>query len=220
MTTPHIIAFEALAQGCSICVGTATGEVWSQHNIDGFSAKHQLVRVINDYVAEYGKPQALACAVGPGSFTGLRVACIAARSLAWAWHIPVHSVNSMLALTAAHGDGRYVCLMPLKKDTTFIAAYEITGTCVTELFPVTPYLDSNTPDLPDLGNYQLIGPALNTKAHLIDDWSLQQNVLSDAAVNAVDVLQASALSPLENWEAVLPAYHQASAPELQRAQQS
>ena len=220
MTARHIIAFEALAQGCSICVGTADGDVWDKKNIDGFSAKHQLVSVINDYVEEHGTPKALACAVGPGSFTGLRVACIAARSLAWAWQLPVYNVNSMVALTAEHGDGRYVCLMPLKKDTTFIAAYEINADHVSELLPVTPYLDANIPALPDLGDYQLVGPALHSKAHLIHDWSLQQNILSDAAVNAVTVLRACKLSTLVDWEAVLPAYHQASAPELQRAQQS
>ena len=163
MTAQHIIAFEALAQGCSICVGTADGDIWDQHSIDGFSAKHQLVNVINDYVTQHGKPKALACAVGPGSFTGLRVACIAARSLAWAWQLPVYNVNSMVALAAPHGDGRYVCLMPLKKDTTFIAAYEILDDTVTELFPVTPFLDSNKPTLPMIGDYQLIGPALNSK---------------------------------------------------------
>lgn len=41
---------------------------------------------------------------GPAPFTGLRVGLITARTLGFAWSVPVHGVCSLDALGAEHGD--------------------------------------------------------------------------------------------------------------------
>ncbi|MCM3786655.1 tRNA (adenosine(37)-N6)-threonylcarbamoyltransferase complex dimerization subunit type 1 TsaB [Neobacillus mesonae] len=40
----------------------------------------------------------IAVGIGPGSYTGIRIAVTAAKTLAWAWDVPVASVSSLEAL--------------------------------------------------------------------------------------------------------------------------
>lgn len=44
--------------------------------------------------------RSIAVAVGPGSFTGLRIAVTTAKTLAYAWQLPVVSVGSLAAIAA------------------------------------------------------------------------------------------------------------------------
>ncbi|MCY0878614.1 MAG: tRNA (adenosine(37)-N6)-threonylcarbamoyltransferase complex dimerization subunit type 1 TsaB [Firmicutes bacterium] len=50
---------------------------------------------IGEQVRYFGKPDGLVVGVGPGSFTGVRVAIATAKALAWAWNIPVKGVSSL-----------------------------------------------------------------------------------------------------------------------------
>ena len=50
---------------------------------------------VQDLVSRPGAPAGIAVAVGPGSFTGIRIAVTAAKSLAYAWKIPVLAIDSL-----------------------------------------------------------------------------------------------------------------------------
>lgn len=47
---------------------------------------------------EPGQLSGVAVGIGPGSYTGIRIAVTAAKTLAWAWDIPVAGVSSLQAL--------------------------------------------------------------------------------------------------------------------------
>lgn len=47
---------------------------------------------------EPGQLSGIAVGIGPGSYTGIRIAVTAAKTLAWAWDIPVAGVSSLQAI--------------------------------------------------------------------------------------------------------------------------
>ncbi len=61
------------------------------------TAGSHLVAWIHMVVQEFGRPEGIAVGIGPGSFTGVRIALSAAKALAFAWKVPLVGVSSLQA---------------------------------------------------------------------------------------------------------------------------
>ena len=72
----------------------------------------------------------IAVAIGPGSYTGIRVGVAAAKSLGYALKIPVIGVSSLAVMAkATHVDtGIIVPMIDARRGTVFAAAYNAKGT--------------------------------------------------------------------------------------------
>jgi tRNA threonylcarbamoyladenosine biosynthesis protein TsaB len=70
---------------------------------------------------------AVAFGAGPGSFTGLRIACGVAQGLAFAAGLPVLSVVTLEAMAEAAGGTRVFSALDARMDEIYAAAYERTG---------------------------------------------------------------------------------------------
>lgn len=64
---------------------------------------------------------------GPGSFTGIRIACGIVQGLAFAARRPVVPVPSLLALAEQSNEGRVIAALDARMDETYLAAYARTG---------------------------------------------------------------------------------------------
>ena len=64
---------------------------------------------------------------GPGSFTGIRIACGIAQGMAFGAAKPVVPVPSLLALAEQANEGRVIVAFDARMDETYLAAYARNG---------------------------------------------------------------------------------------------
>lgn len=93
------------------------------------------VRRVLDDAGEYGRADGqppvdgIAVALGPGSFTGLRIGVVTAKTLGYTWRVPVAGVSTLEALAyQASGGGDVVCaIMDARHGNVYSAVYDTTG---------------------------------------------------------------------------------------------
>ncbi|MBI2223488.1 MAG: tRNA (adenosine(37)-N6)-threonylcarbamoyltransferase complex dimerization subunit type 1 TsaB [Betaproteobacteria bacterium] len=69
----------------------------------------------------------IAFGAGPGSFTGVRIACGVAQGMAFGIGVPVAGISTLLALAAASRAERAVCCLDARMGEIYHAAYEQRG---------------------------------------------------------------------------------------------
>ena len=94
----------------------------------GRSHSETLLPLVRDLMAENGlvftQLDAIAFGVGPGAFTGLRVACGVTQGLALAADLPVVPICGLEAMAAAVGERRVLSLLDARMGEVYAAAYQ------------------------------------------------------------------------------------------------
>jgi tRNA threonylcarbamoyladenosine biosynthesis protein TsaB len=94
---------------------------------------------------------AIAFGAGPGSFTGLRIACGVAQGLAFAADLPVVPVGTLEALAEASGAPRVVSALDARMDEIYLAAFERDGMSWRCAVPPTLCTVSDAPSVEGAG---------------------------------------------------------------------
>lgn len=81
-------------------------------------------RLLNDAGIRLGDIDGIAFGAGPGSFTGLRIACAVAQGLAFGAGKSVVPVSTLLALAEASGADRVVAAIDARMKEVYLGAYE------------------------------------------------------------------------------------------------
>jgi len=89
----------------------------------------------------------IAFGAGPGSFTGLRIACGVAQGLAFGADTPVLGISTLLALAEASGAERVVCCLDARMNQVYHAAYEKRGNAWHVIHEPGLYAPENAPPL-------------------------------------------------------------------------
>ena len=79
--------------------------------------------------------EAIAFGAGPGSFTGLRIACGLAQGLAFARGLPVIGISTLEAMAEESGARRVVACLDARMREVYYSALEKTGPEWKEMFP-------------------------------------------------------------------------------------
>src|SRR5882762_9800885 len=127
---PLLLALDTATEMCSVALlhdgvidemSEPAGQTHSERilpMIDGLLARHHVTLAGCD---------AIAFGAGPGSFTGLRIACGVAQGLAFGAGLPVVPVGTLLALAEAAGAPRVVTCLDARMGEIYHAAYQRNG---------------------------------------------------------------------------------------------
>lgn len=138
----NILAIDTAATLCAACLYNAdTGEEAGRAvRVLGKGHAEHVMAVIDEALKgggmSYGALDAVAVAIGPGSFTGVRVGVAAARGLALALDVPAIGVTTLEALAAEAREafpGRTVLsVVGNRPESLAVARYDASGTCLAE----------------------------------------------------------------------------------------
>ena len=104
---PRVLALDTATQACTLAV-FSEGAVRARHELLARAHNRHILAMLAELLEGESLGDvvdAIACGVGPGSFTGLRVAVSVAQGLAWSQELPVHGFCSLAA--QAHAAGRH-----------------------------------------------------------------------------------------------------------------
>lgn len=122
-----ILAFDTSTEYCTAAL-LIDGAVQVREVHAGQTHSQLLLPMCQDLLAEAGfalnQLDGIAFGAGPGSFTGLRIACAVAQGLALGADVPVYGVSSLLALAEASAAPRVIACLDARMGEVYHAVYE------------------------------------------------------------------------------------------------
>lgn len=125
-----ILALETSTEYCSVAL-SREGEIDARETLAGQRHSELLLGMVDAMLRRHGLAlrglDGIAFGAGPGSFTGLRIACGVTQGLAFGAGLPVVGVSTLLALAESAGAPRAVCCLDARMGQIYHAAYEREG---------------------------------------------------------------------------------------------
>jgi tRNA threonylcarbamoyladenosine biosynthesis protein TsaB len=143
-----LLALDASTEFLSLAI--CTDENIYQHNQHAGQAASQIILpqiqdLLDEAKLELKDLDGIAFGAGPGSFTGVRIACGVAQGLAFGVNIPVVGVNVLMALAQASGAERVIAASDARMREVYHAAYEKNNNVWLEVHAAGVYKPSDVP---------------------------------------------------------------------------
>ncbi|HJT51439.1 MAG TPA: tRNA (adenosine(37)-N6)-threonylcarbamoyltransferase complex dimerization subunit type 1 TsaB [Nitrosospira sp.] len=149
-----ILALDTSGEYCSIAL-LQDHEILTQEVLAQQRHSELVLPMVQQVLDEAGlslvQLDGIAFGAGPGSFTGLRIACGVAQGLAFGADLPVVGVSTLEALAQETGAPRVISALDARMHEIYHAAYEKTADgwkAVTQPALCFPH---NAPPVPELG---------------------------------------------------------------------
>ena len=134
-----ILALETSARAVSAAVSEDGEILGSAYQNNGLTHSRTLMPLVEQVLGSLGLTVkdcgAVAVAVGPGSFTGIRIGVSTAKGLAVGAQLPCAAVSTLAAMArnAAVGDGLVICAMDARRSQIYNALFDVKGGRLTRL---------------------------------------------------------------------------------------
>ncbi len=135
----RILAFETSAKSAAVAIvqdGALLGEYFQN---SGQTHSRTLMQMAEDLLKNCditaADIDAVACAAGPGSFTGVRIGMAAAKGFAWGREVPLIGVSTLEAMVrgVSCADGVYCAAMDARRSQVYTATFEYRDEKLTRL---------------------------------------------------------------------------------------
>ena len=126
----RILAFETSAKAAGVALledGKLLGEYMQN---SGQTHSRTLMKMAEDLLHNCDLKaediHAVACAAGPGSFTGVRIGVAAAKGFSWGLQLPCYGVSTLeaMARNVALSDGIYCAAMDARRSQVYTAVFQ------------------------------------------------------------------------------------------------
>jgi tRNA threonylcarbamoyladenosine biosynthesis protein TsaB len=149
-----LIALDSSSEMCSAALLTPDG-LLTTDAVVGHGHSERLLPMLQGLLAEAGLGlrdlDGIAFGAGPGSFTGLRIACGVAQGLALGADLPVLGVGTLDALALEAGQGAIVAALDARMGEVYALACRVEGDCVTPVWGPLLSPPQSVPALPGEG---------------------------------------------------------------------
>lgn len=135
----RILAFETSAKAASVAVLEEDRLLGESYQNCGLTHSRTLMKMAEDLLAVCELTAlditAVACAAGPGSFTGVRIGTAAAKGFAWGRGLPCVGVSTLEAMAqqAQLFEGIVCCAMDARRAQVYNALFSCEGGVLTRL---------------------------------------------------------------------------------------
>jgi len=123
----RLLALDTSTEYCSVALWQ-DGAVLERSELVGQRHSEVLIEMVNSLLreadAKLAQLDGIAFGKGPGSFTGVRIACGSTQGLALGASLPVAGVCTLEALAEASGRPRVVAALDARMAELYLAAYE------------------------------------------------------------------------------------------------
>ena len=149
-----LAAFETSGDWCSVAI-SLDGDIAALEERAGQRQAELALPMLGRLLAEAGIAagalDAVAFGAGPGSFTGLRIACGLAQGIAFARDLPVIGVSTLEALAQECGAPRVVACLDARMREVYYACLEHDGTAWREVVGARCVAPQSAPVPPGVG---------------------------------------------------------------------
>lgn len=125
-----ILALETSTEYCSIALWQ-DGLLTEKNEFAGQKHSEILIGMLDEMMKEAGlqlsQLDGIAFGSGPGSFTGVRIACGVAQGLALGANLPVIGICTLLAIAQGTGKSRVIAALDARMAEVYFAVYEKQG---------------------------------------------------------------------------------------------
>ena len=137
----RILAFETSAKAASVAIvedGTLLGEMYQN---TGLTHSQTILAMGQDLLLRCGLQvedvDGVAVAMGPGSFTGIRIGVAAAKGFSWGRELPLYGVSTLeaMALTLGIWEGVVCACMDARRNQVYNALFRAEQGRLTRLCP-------------------------------------------------------------------------------------
>lgn len=123
----NILALETSTEYCSIALWQ-DGVITGKSELVGQKHSERLIAMLDSVLHEAGvtlkQLDGIAFGEGPGSFTGVRIACGVTQGLALGANLPVIGVGTLLALAQETGQDKVIAALDARMAEVYFAVYE------------------------------------------------------------------------------------------------
>lgn len=123
----RVLALETSTEYCSVALWQ-DGAIMEHCELAGQKHSEMLIAMLDGVLQDSGfriqDMDGIAFGMGPGSFTGVRIACGVTQGLAFGANLPVAGVCTLEALAEASGKPRVIAALDARMGEIYHAAYE------------------------------------------------------------------------------------------------